>query len=528
VVPGNTLASQYWNWILYHLTTEFNNVLTAAGISQNSAVDNQLAAAIPVLASREVYTPTTGYTPAICDVVELNYDGTIRKAKRTNSAVLASGSTVVCARVAPLTATTAVIVYAVGLNLSAVVATINPFDLSITFGTPQAVKTSTTTLSDFDISASDSTHVLIVYNLTGASYTQLSVVSLTIAGTAITVNAAVNGVAAAARCTAYPVPGSSNVVIAYLTANNTGYVAVISSANTNTPVINTPVVFTAATLYTGLNANSHLGLTVSLNADLIAISADDTAGAYIQINYFTLSGTAIGAVAFFDGLITSANIGGWFVEEGPKDTWFGFSNAILYGASIYVPYLFSFRRTAAGTLALPILAPKQLSLLPNSYEVILKPIDRANGVFLFSANVLGADGNYWQKTIVMKRKGGSASDQAEWDYGDELVTKGYTTQAQGGACALPGFGTIIMVQGGGTLSQAQVVTQRRRNTILGVAVDTLGTVQRAGAVSGLSGLTQGVQYGIDDNGNLTIVVGEAKIGQALSTTVLDLQVIPGV
>ena len=44
--PGNTLPSQYWNWLFFHITKELNNVLAAAGIAQNASVDTQLASAI--------------------------------------------------------------------------------------------------------------------------------------------------------------------------------------------------------------------------------------------------------------------------------------------------------------------------------------------------------------------------------------------------------------------------------------------------------------------------------------------------
>lgn len=49
-VPGNTLAAQHLNWYLYHITAEINSVLTAGGVAQNSALDNQLATAIKNIA----------------------------------------------------------------------------------------------------------------------------------------------------------------------------------------------------------------------------------------------------------------------------------------------------------------------------------------------------------------------------------------------------------------------------------------------------------------------------------------------
>jgi hypothetical protein len=49
-VPGNPLGAQTFNWYLYHLTAELNNLLGAAGISQNTAVDTQVAQAANAVA----------------------------------------------------------------------------------------------------------------------------------------------------------------------------------------------------------------------------------------------------------------------------------------------------------------------------------------------------------------------------------------------------------------------------------------------------------------------------------------------
>ena len=54
-VAGNSLAAQNFNWILNHVTLEINNVLTAGGQAQNSAVDNQLLTAINGLIARATY-----------------------------------------------------------------------------------------------------------------------------------------------------------------------------------------------------------------------------------------------------------------------------------------------------------------------------------------------------------------------------------------------------------------------------------------------------------------------------------------
>jgi len=48
-VPGNTSAAQHFNYMLFHITKELNNVLVAAGVSQNDSIDTQLTQSIRLL-----------------------------------------------------------------------------------------------------------------------------------------------------------------------------------------------------------------------------------------------------------------------------------------------------------------------------------------------------------------------------------------------------------------------------------------------------------------------------------------------
>ena len=52
--PGNTLPSQYWNWLFFHITKELNNVLTASGVSQSTADDTQLKTPVSSAVSTRV------------------------------------------------------------------------------------------------------------------------------------------------------------------------------------------------------------------------------------------------------------------------------------------------------------------------------------------------------------------------------------------------------------------------------------------------------------------------------------------
>ena len=62
-VAGNSLAAQNYNWMWYHLTKELNNLLAAAGVTQNTLNDSQLVQAIfgvTVLSSGSPYTLAAG------------------------------------------------------------------------------------------------------------------------------------------------------------------------------------------------------------------------------------------------------------------------------------------------------------------------------------------------------------------------------------------------------------------------------------------------------------------------------------
>jgi hypothetical protein len=66
-VPGNPLGAQHFNWYLYHLTAELNNVLSATGESYNASDDTQVITSIKALIGNSVVVSgTTSYSmPAI-------------------------------------------------------------------------------------------------------------------------------------------------------------------------------------------------------------------------------------------------------------------------------------------------------------------------------------------------------------------------------------------------------------------------------------------------------------------------------
>jgi hypothetical protein len=543
------LPAEHFNWFLKnmigngnlewtginHLITELDNLVTGSGASVTPGDDTQVVTAVKKLADTqtEVFTPVSGYTPAPGDVVEMYFDGTIRKAKRVNSAILASGSAVVGARVAKLDATHAVILYAVGLVISAVVATVNPADLSISYGTPVTVFTCTTTLSTFDIAPLSSSLVLVGYSLTGNSFTTQSVRTLSISGTTITVNTAVNG-GNAQVTTMYPID-STRVAMAWWSATTTLNVAVVSVSGT-TPTINSSATATITNSFGVVPL--HLGLTVNSDLSFILLShfTNNTNGGDQFLTGFSLSGTTITAGSPVDmGFATLAHAIGWPVEEGPLNSFISYVISSA-AASANPPHSGGFvspiRISTTNVTNKGYGAPKNtvFSDQSNFMDHVLKAVDKANGVFAF-AGVLqnGPDGNQWHRMFIFARRGGGVSDLNEFSFGDEFVFKPGSTTASGtcqGSDTLSSGITLFAI-GTGIASQSVVVAMRRRNTAIGIAVDNAGTVQVGGTFV-TSGLTAGAKYYSDDNGNPSVVPSELVLGYAKSTTQLSMGVVPGV
>jgi hypothetical protein len=480
--------------------------------------------------NREVYTPTAGYTPALGDVVELNYDGTIRKAKNNNTAILASGSTVVGSRIARLDATHAVVIYAVGLVIKAVMVTVSLNDLSISYGTPFDVYTCTTTVSCFDVAPIDATHVLCVTAVTGGAATQATVRVLTVnvgAGTITAGNTAACG-ASSYHMALYPVPGSANIILAYWTSATIHAVAVISGGTT--PVFNTPATNTFAASQSagsGFGAERPVGVTVTSDSNYVLLLERNAASPfYATIAAFSLSGTTVALLTQDVGEFFSGNMGGMnAILAGPSDFVMGIAGLASTSGGGYGLSLMGVRK--GGAPAWSLTSSLIATLIPASggSDVQVADVDKAAGKFAVMV-CSTSPSNVTVNEVLIVNKAGSGKT-ATVRLGDAVAF--YTSasgNASSGLCCLSS-GIVLGAFSFNTASVAFVCAFRRRSNILGVAVDNAGTVQRTGVLTGLSGLTVG-PVGVDDNGNLTSVVGEARIGQALSATVLDLQVIPGV
>jgi len=521
--------------------TAYQVLLATISVSSGSiAAITQAQIAAGRIANTERYTPTTGYTPAIGDVVELNYDGTIRKAKRVNSTAYTpvTGTDVRGVRVAPLDATRFVMLYSMFSTntVYAVVGTVSLNDLSVSWGTAVTVRAGTNPPS-FDVAAIDSTRVLAATNTNGVGASQAQVAVLSVSGTTITVNSGVNGDASAYYVGLASIPGSTNVLL--LTEHispSTQVTASVVSISGTVPTINA-----SASLTLGNIPSSPYSICCSVTPDGKSAFVGGVNSSTVWIvSIFGINGTTVTAgnqvtlTVLFAGSVmpsASADNSGFvaFLTTGTQNETNG--NWPL----TYVAFI---KRIGTAMIALDTLE----SLVPfarfrwgssSIYGVpSLHVADQGSGVYFTSGIVKnGADGTVNILTLFFRRQGLTENNAVQSGDAYQLATGlAFGTagiDVQGGSCQLLNSGVAVAGRVSYQSNSIYVLAVRRRNAILGVAVDALGTVQRSGTLSGLSGLTVG-PVGVDDNGNLSSVVGEAKIGQALSATVLDLQVVPGI
>lgn len=493
---------------------------------------------IPPLTIRpgvERYRPTTGYAPAVGDVVELNYDGTIRKMRRFNTAAYGGGGNVVAARIAPLDATHAVLVYAINLQITAVIVTVNPNDLSMTYGTPFNVFLCTTTLAAFDVAPIDATHVLVATSVTGGatSFTQGTVRVLIAnvgAGTLSAGNTAACS-ATSANMALYPIPGSSNIALMWQSSTTVVGCSVISGGAT--PVFNTASTATFGAAVK-VPVSCPLAMTVTSAGDFAIAVLNAAASPFNeQAALFTITGTSLGAGATTDLGFPSGASGMPVVDEGPA---YSLLLHALQTAAGSLPASFGF--IGLHVAGINSLLPTNQSVVPTTvpsttvttHIFCLRVVDRQNGVFIVAGDFLepGVTGNFAVNAAFVKRLAGGKGRSSHLAVGDTVFYDSGQTASTAfmGAAVLPTSG-IALVAAAETTGSA-VIAMRRSNHVLGVAIDTSGTVQRHGTCTVLSGLTPGAQYGSDDSGNLTTIAGEVKIGQAISATAMALQVVPGI
>ena len=500
-------------------------ILLATVTVVSGAISSIVNANIASITGLKRYAPVSGYTPTAGDVVEMYGDGKIRKAIRSNSAIVESGSTVVAMRVAAITDTQAVVIYTVGLALKAVVVTVNPNDLSLAFGTAVTVVTHTTLWSPAAISKVNSTTMLVAYCIRGFGFYQLSVVTLSISGDAITVNTPVNGAAAATMGDLAAIPGGTNSFLTYSTATTTIWGAVVSVSGT-VPTINTPVSLTV----TATPAQPTLQATVLADGSQGACMTRASASpGVLYFNWWGISGTTVSA-----GGTISLGMGS--MRRTEDSVVGGKSGFIIYNAGYEPagasadPMISGLQRTRKPTGATmyagsPIPMFQVSSSLPGFPRLVC--VDADSQVFVLGPLVGPFAGATWV-TFRLASGPADATMLNQYVFGDEFAVTTATVNTLGGISALAS-GIVLLCAATNAASTSRLYALRRRNAIIGIAVDNLGTVRSSGVyVYGGGGLTPGATYGVADNGSFTTAVGEARVGVALSATELLVNVIPGV
>lgn len=482
-------------------------------------------------------TPTTGYTPAAGDVVEVCYDGTIRKAKRTANTVFASGSAVTGARIAKLDATHFCVIYSIGLAIYAQVWVVNQADLVPTaVAAATLVYTCTTVLSGFDVCPIDGNHVLVCYAMTGGStnFTQGYVRSLTIdVGTgAVTVNAAVSTHANTQAPGLYPVPGSSNIAMMWLISATSVGCCIISGGAS--PTYN---VGGTRTITSTIGSPDSRVIQFCVNSEgILAVGLfKRSASTYtFETAQFIINGTTVTGDANTNTYYPHGNASSWpAIEEGPSvDQWFFLGDFSAVNTGPVAPL-------AAGVASLVRVGVSVISgngpaygtngiSWPDAGILVLKAVDRASGVFAchtatFERSTTIGSTNYKSRLWIMKRQGG------RWVFGDMIKYDADVNLGNfaGIDCLSSGIIVAVIATSSATGNGSRVFTIRRRNSILGVAMDATGNVKSLGHFQTI-GLIPGTKYYCNDNGDLSTPPSEIEIGFAKSTTELILMIVGGI
>ena len=143
---------------------------------------------------------------------------------------------------------------------------------------------------------------------------------------------------------------------------------------------------------------------------------------------------------------------------------------------------------------------------------------------MYAGAFIRVNANYWSHVHFFRRSGPTAT----LTFGDPIVVDQGGTGNQNQPQSIPITASMgVAAFPSATVSLSTVIVARKRNKVIGLAVDATGRVQTHGMFL-TSGLTPGAKYYADNNGNLTTVAGECQIGVALSATQLRLEVVPGV
>jgi hypothetical protein len=247
------------------------------------------------------------------------------------------------------------------------------------------------------------------------------------------------------------------------------------------------------------------------------------------LDAFTISGTTVTSyVAIDTNSASSASSPYPQVVEGPNEH---YSFYMLWG-SVNMSGFGSLAHSSGFYFGLPELSandpPKRGTTFTNG-QPVLKPVSRSEGVYVMACSgPRHGTGTYCRTIWLVRKVAADDPDMGSFDYGQAY-------QLSHSTIAFDHFGSdtlssgIVIVSGAtdDAANPSKVIALKRRNTIIGVAADAIGTVALSGTLV-TTGLTPGARYYADDNGDLTAAPGEVEIGIASSATRLLLSIKPGI
>ena len=494
----------------------------AADIATKNYVDSILAMSL---------SPVSGYTPSAGDVVQINTSGNIFKAIKKQFAVYSAGTEYEMSAVCGIDEYHILVVYikyATSGQLSPFgqIFSINPATLALTaVGSPTTLHSINNQTIQPTLLLMDSTHILMASLV---SYTCVSVLTVNTTtgsiseGTPVSCSSPVTGIVSIAS-----IPGTSNYLL--LTETGTTFYAAVVTFSGYTPTIGTVYSVSATAL---LALGERLTCAVSSNGGFF-VAALITSASAIAMVYGAISGTTISGLAVLsmsETVPTSLNSMTMNISlaEGPLDR---FNVLNISGSSTTsTQNLIVLRKKGS---AIVTLGSNSISLplhLGDAGYSIITSIDTTSGVLGIGIRALGSDGNAYVHFFTVKILGGTGSESGVFTISDDVsIDTGAAPLAHTSVDIQPMAGAFIAASfATGTLSGnlQQVGVINRRNNVVGI-IDSTGKLISTG-VANISGLVTGRMYYADINGNLSTTISEVRIGIAISSTKLLLNIEPGI
>lgn len=485
----------------------------------------------------EKYTVEGGFSVAAGSVVEILADGNIKQFRRYSAAPLDLSLTFQTQRVkiVPLTQNangsgTAVAFYETSASVITAVVLSVTADLVVTAGTPVAVASSLTAQSHImDAVALSATLVIFVYQ-TNVGYVQTVANTVSISGTVITLNTAVNNPDATTTGSVLQFISSTSVLWMGLKLNTTYF----NSARVLT-LVGSTITWNAASDGNSLGTAAPIqgyptGIMNKAGSQSYYFWSTNSAGAFQGYAHFWISGTT---TTFKSGGFVSG-IGIGFLGACYPSRSGAFALAAYTGLSPFVkavpfqiPEVQMANPLFPGSVAGSFDGATQFPWIGNvGAPSAIVPgnagIDRiaddamiVGGVFVSTTPAYPVIG--FSPVFHLCEAGPFRIDRIQEAYLPD------TTHLISGAW-VGRLTDDIAICAWGSSTDLYFGALRRRRRVAGIAVDASGTIMRRGILWGQSGLTPGVRYYMSDTGTITASPTDLQIGTALTANTLEVDI----